>query len=102
MSQRRRVAVSYLFAVPVVLAIVLVQHVAFLRLGRAEGALAETAGAVPQSEVASSVQPVATADNGGRSAQARAVSQAQNQDLVASAGRQGAETRAAQRARLLE
>jgi PAS domain S-box-containing protein len=98
MTQRRRIAISYLVAVPAVLVIVLVQHLAFLRVRNAENEMARTAEALRQSEAALA-EPAA---KGGGAVQVRTASGAQGQSPAASDAKTAAETRAAQRKRLVE
>lgn len=43
MTQGKRIAIAYVFAVPVVLAVVLLQRLAFLRVDHVEGAIAQAA-----------------------------------------------------------
>lgn len=100
MTQRRRIAVSYLFAVPAVLAIVLVQHVALFRLRRAEGEMARTAEALRQSEATLSLKQAASASGGA--VEARIASQAQGQKPTPVEPKLAEENRAALRTRLIE
>lgn len=98
MTQRRRTAIAYLFAVPAVVVIVLIQHVALLRLRHAEAEVAQTAEALRQSEAAFAESAAKGADAG----QVRTASEAQGQSPTASDAKTAAETRAAQRTRLGE
>lgn len=102
MTQRRRIAISYLFAVPAVLVIVLVQHIALLRLRNAEGEMARTAEALRQSEAAFVVEQAEPAGKGGGAVQAGTVAPTRRQNLAADDAKLAAETRALQRTRLVE
>ena len=55
MTQRRRIAIAYLFAVPAVLGVVLSQHVAFVRLKHAGAGMSQASEALRQSNVALSL-----------------------------------------------
>ncbi len=100
MTQRRRIAISYLFAVPIVVAIVLVQQVALRRLRNAETEMAQTAEYLYQSQADRSLQQEPEG-KGGRHAQSRTASGTQGQNPAAENAKTGAENRAAQGARLL-
>ena len=62
MTQRRRIAIAYLFAVPAVLGVVLSQHVAFVRLKHAGAGMSQASEALRQSNVALSLLNDAEAD----------------------------------------
>jgi PAS domain S-box-containing protein len=55
MTQRRRIAIAYLFAVPAVLGVVLSLHVAFVRLKHAEAAMSQATEALRECNVALSL-----------------------------------------------
>jgi len=55
MTQRRRIAIAYLFAVPTVLGVVLSQHVAFVRVKHAEAGMSQAAEALRECNVAFSL-----------------------------------------------
>src|SRR5215831_6929867 len=55
MTQRRRIAIAYLFAVPAVLGVVLSQHVAFVRVKHAEAGISQAAEALREFDVALSL-----------------------------------------------
>jgi PAS domain S-box-containing protein len=101
MTQRRRIAIAYLFAVPAVLAIVLVQHIALLRLRHAETEMVRTSGALLQPGAAFSTAQ--SAGKGGSAVQTGTASEAQGQSPAAADAKLAAETTtAAQRTRLLD
>ena len=103
MTQRRRIAISYLFAVPAVLAIVLVQHIALFRLKNVEGELVRTAEALRQSEGAFSVEQTEKPVSGGvATVQARTAPEPQRLNPAAIEPRSARESKAAQLARLIE
>src|SRR5579863_705595 len=55
MTQRRRIAIIYAFAVPAVLAVVLFERIAFLRVDTVESQMSNTAGALHQCDLALSL-----------------------------------------------
>jgi PAS domain S-box-containing protein len=62
MTQRRRIAIAYLFAVPTVLGVVLSQHVAFVRVKRSEAGMSHASEALRECNVALSLLNEAEAE----------------------------------------
>jgi hypothetical protein len=55
MTQRRRIAIAYLFAVPAVLGVVLSQHVAFVRVKQAEAGMSRASETLRECNLALSL-----------------------------------------------
>ena len=102
MTQRRRIAISYLFAVPAVLAIVLVQHIAILRLRSAESEMARTAEVLRRTKAGSPLGQAEPPGKSGASIQAQTAAQTQGQTAATVDTKLPAGNSAAPSARLAE